>query len=69
MRNSFVNGKPWLDTEGKPIQAHGFSVFHKDGLGTGMARTKSIPMAKMVFGIGVFGSTRPKTFTIGKIRD
>ena len=31
MRNYFENGKPWLDTEGKPIQAHGFSVFHKDG--------------------------------------
>lgn len=31
MRNCFENGKPWLDTEGKPIQAHGFSVFHKDG--------------------------------------
>lgn len=24
--------KTWLDTEGKPIQAHGFSVFYKDGL-------------------------------------
>ena len=28
MYNSFRPGKPWLDTEGKPIQAHGFSVFH-----------------------------------------
>lgn len=25
-------GQIWLDTEGKPIQAHGFSVFHKDGI-------------------------------------
>ena len=25
-------GKAWLDTNGKPIQAHGFSVFHKDGM-------------------------------------
>ncbi|MBD5101454.1 MAG: family 43 glycosylhydrolase [Subdoligranulum sp.] len=24
---SIKPGKPWLDTEGKPIQAHGFSVF------------------------------------------
>lgn len=24
-------GKKWLDTNGKPIQAHGFSVFYKDG--------------------------------------
>ena len=25
-------GKVWLDTDGKPIQAHGFSVFYRDGL-------------------------------------
>lgn len=28
---SVCPGKIWLDTEGKPIQAHGFSVFYKDG--------------------------------------
>lgn len=32
MYKSFQNGRPWLDTSGKPIQAHGFSVFHKDGV-------------------------------------
>lgn len=32
--NSFRPGKKWLDTNGKPIQAHGFSVFYneKEGL-------------------------------------
>ena len=25
-------GQLWLDTNGKPIQAHGFSVFYKDGI-------------------------------------
>lgn len=32
--NSIKPGQVWLDTEGKPIQAHGFSVFYneKDGL-------------------------------------
>ena len=25
--NSIRPGKVWLDTEGRPIQAHGFSVF------------------------------------------
>lgn len=30
--DSICPGKIWLDTEGKPIQAHGFSVFYKDGL-------------------------------------
>lgn len=32
--NSFRPGEKWLDTSGKPIQAHGFSVFYneKDGL-------------------------------------
>lgn len=30
--NSIIPGKTWLDTNGKPIQAHGFSVFYKDGI-------------------------------------
>ena len=29
--HSITPGQTWLDTNGKPIQAHGFSVFHKDG--------------------------------------
>jgi len=34
MYNSFRPGRIWLDTDGKPIQAHGFSVFYdeKDNL-------------------------------------
>jgi len=31
MYHSIRPGKIWLDTEGKPIHAHGFSVFFKDG--------------------------------------
>lgn len=31
MLNSIRPGKPWLDTSGKRIQAHGFSVFYQDG--------------------------------------
>ena len=33
MYNRFRPGKEWLDTNGKPIQAHGFSVIYseKDG--------------------------------------
>lgn len=30
MNNSFRPGKVWLDTAGKPIQAHGFSVFYDE---------------------------------------
>jgi hypothetical protein len=30
MANSFHPGAAWLDTEGKPIQAHGFSVFYDE---------------------------------------
>ncbi len=30
MYNSFRPGQVWLDTDGKPIQAHGFSVFWND---------------------------------------
>lgn len=29
--HSIIPGAKWLDTNGKPIQAHGFSVFFKDG--------------------------------------
>jgi hypothetical protein len=32
MYSSIRPGKIWLDTTGKRIQAHGFSVFYKDGL-------------------------------------
>lgn len=32
MYNSIKPGELWLDTKGQPIQAHGFSVFYKDGL-------------------------------------
>ena len=34
MNSSIKPGELWLDTNGKPIQAHGFSVFYseKDGL-------------------------------------
>lgn len=33
MRSQSIRpGQVWLDTGGKPIQAHGFSVFYKDGL-------------------------------------
>lgn len=31
MYNSFLPGQVWLDTEGKPIQAHGGSVIEVDG--------------------------------------
>ena len=30
-QNAIHPGQVWLDTSGKPIQAHGFSVFYKDG--------------------------------------
>lgn len=30
MNQSFKPGQIWLDTSGKPIQAHGFSVFYND---------------------------------------
>lgn len=32
MYNSIKPGQVWRDTNGKRIQAHGFSVFHKDGI-------------------------------------
>ena len=32
MYDCFTPGEPWLDTAGKPIQAHGFSVFYENGV-------------------------------------
>lgn len=32
MYTSIRPGQVWLDSEGKPIQAHGFSVFYQDGV-------------------------------------
>lgn len=32
MYDSFRPGQVWLDTEGKPIQAHGGSVIYVDGI-------------------------------------
>lgn len=31
MNDRFFPGRTWLDMNGKPIQAHGFNVFYKDG--------------------------------------
>ncbi len=33
MYNSIKPGKVWLDTNGKPIHAHGFSVFYNENDG------------------------------------
>jgi hypothetical protein len=47
MNNSIKPGALWLDTNGKPIQAHGFSVFYKDGFyywyGENKEKTKGGP--------------------------
>ena len=32
VQSSIVNGKPWVDTGGEPIQAHGGAVIFEDGL-------------------------------------
>ena len=32
MYSSFRPGEPWLDTDGKPIQAHGASMFYENGI-------------------------------------
>lgn len=51
MYHSFHPGQPWLDTAGKPIQAHGFSVFYseRDGLyywyGENKEKTKGGPFS------------------------
>ncbi len=47
MLHSIRPGKKWLDTEGKPIQAHGFSVFYDEEEGLykwfGENKEKTVP--------------------------
>ena len=54
MYHSFKPGKKWLDTEGKAIQAHGFSVFTVKKMEriTGMAKTRNIPRAALLIRSG-----------------
>lgn len=53
MNNSIRPGELWLDTNGKPIQAHGFSVFYseKDGVyywyGENKEKTRGGPFNKV----------------------
>lgn len=45
-------GRPWLDTKGERIQAHGARCSARTACTTGTAKTKSIPTEKMASGHG-----------------
>ncbi|WP_394525582.1 family 43 glycosylhydrolase [Paenarthrobacter nicotinovorans] len=60
--DSFRPGQIWLDTNGRPIQAHGFSVFEKDGVyywyGENKERTKGGPFNRIWhWGVRCYSST------------
>lgn len=69
---SFHPGKVWLDTNGNPIQAHGFSVFYnaedKHTIGMGKIKKKLWEVSLIKYGTGVSGVMSLKIYIIGKIR-
>lgn len=69
---SFHPGKVWLDTNGNPIQAHGFSVFYnaedKTYYWYGENKEKLWEVSLIKYGTGVSGVMSLKIYIIGKIR-
>ena len=47
--DSIRPGRKWLDTEGKPIHAHGFQIFEKDGTYYWYGENKEHTHQKMSF--------------------
>ena len=70
MNDSIRPGEVWKDTDGNPIQAHGFSVFYneKDGLyywyGENKEKTKEVPSIR--YGTGASGAIRRRICTTGR---
>ena len=67
--SSIRPGQPWLDTQGKRIQAHGGSVMYLDGTYYWYGENRKKPTAKTAFGTGACGATPPPTCTTGRTRD
>lgn len=63
--DSIQPGKVRLDTDGKPIQAHGFSVFYRDGLYYWYGENKEKSKKAARSGIGVCGCIPCVIFTTG----
>ena len=68
MYNSFRPGKRWLDNKGKPIHAHGFSVFYneKDRLYYWLGENKERSTGRTQSGIGACASIPPKICITGR---
>ena len=58
--HSITPGATWLDTNGKPIQAHGFSVFYKDSTYYWYGENK----AGRTYHLGKRGTARVSTFLL-----
>lgn len=60
MRDAFFPGEPWLDTEGKRIQAHGGAVYYEDGIYYWYGENKEYTDGKngvWSWGIRIYSST------------
>jgi len=60
IQNAFSPGKPWLDTEGRRIQAHGGAMFYEDGVYYWYGENKEHTDGKngvWTWGIRVYAST------------
>ena len=68
MYDSIRPGELWLDDQGKPIQAHGFSVFYDEAnqMYYWHGENKEKPTERGRSGTGAFAVIRPKIFTTGR---
>ena len=59
-QDAFYPGRPWLDTKGEPIQAHGGAVYYEDGVYYWYGENKEHTDGKnevWTWGIKVYSST------------
>ena len=65
--NAFYPGRPWLDTSGNRIQAHGGSVFYRDGVYYWYGENKEKTDGTNGIWHWVCAVTVPQIYTTGKI--
>jgi hypothetical protein len=73
MYDRIYPGKKWLDTAGRPIQAHGFSVFWNEEKGLwywyGENKEKTLGGKRTPSGTGAYDCIHHPICTTGKIKD
>lgn len=68
MRNTIQSGKLWLDTEGKPIQAHGGAMFYGNGMYYWYGEKRNLPTVCRTYGRRASSVIPRKTSAIGRTK-